>query len=69
MNVYAQNKDMREGNSTDKRFREVIDIMDGVDARRFWYDVQIQMKGEGGDYDPAIDNEVWLRRYLLGFCD
>lgn len=50
-------------------FEEIMDIIDGVEARNFWYEKQSQMKKEGGEYDPAIDNEIWLRKYLLGLTD
>jgi hypothetical protein len=48
---------------------EIMEIMDGREARNFWYEKQAEMRAEGGEYDPAIDNEVWLRRYLLCMCD
>ena len=51
------------------RVQEIMEIMDGREARNFWYEKQAGMKAEGGEYDPAIDNEVWLRRYLLCMCD
>lgn len=50
-------------------FEEIMDIIDGVEARNFWYEKQSQMKKEGGEYDHAIDNEIWLRKYLLGLID
>ena len=50
-------------------FEEIMDIIDGREARRFWYEKQVQMKKEGGEYDPAIDNDIWLRKYLLGLID
>ena len=50
-------------------FEEIMDIIDGTEARSFWYEKQAQMKREGGEYDPAIDNEIWLRKYLLGLID
>lgn len=49
--------------------KEIMEIMDGREARHFWYEKQAAMKAEGGEYDPAIDNEVWLRRYLMCMCD
>ncbi|MEG0919329.1 MAG: hypothetical protein RR967_03180 [Anaerovoracaceae bacterium] len=50
-------------------FNEIFDIMDGREARKYWYEVQLQQKNEGGEYDPAIDNHSWVRQYLLGICD
>ena len=50
-------------------FEEIMDIIDGREARRVWYEKQVQMKKEGGEYDPAIDNDIWLRKYLLGLID
>lgn len=50
-------------------YEEVMDIMDGREARKQWYRKQAQMRAEGGEYDPAIDDELWLRRYLLGMID
>ena len=48
---------------------EIFDIIDGQEARRFWYEKQLSMKLEGGEYDPAIDNEIWLGKYLRCLCD
>lgn len=48
---------------------EIMEIIDGREARNFWYEKQAQLRDEGGEYDSAIDNEVWLRRYLLCMCD
>lgn len=48
---------------------EIMEMIDGRAARNFWYEKQAEMRAEGGEYDPAIDNEVWLRRYLLCMCD
>ena len=50
-------------------FEEVMDIIDGREARKQWYRKQQEMKAEGGEYDPAIDDELWLRRYLRGMID
>lgn len=50
-------------------FEEIMDIIDGVEARNYWYEKQAQMKKEGGEYDHSIDNEIWLRKYLLGLID
>lgn len=50
-------------------FEEVMDIIDGREARKQWYRKQQEMKAEGGEYDPAIDDELWLRRYLHGMID
>lgn len=50
-------------------FDEVMDIIDGREAREQWFRKQDQMRMEGGEYDPAIDDELWLRRYLLGMID
>ncbi len=50
-------------------FAEVMDIIDGREARKQWFDNQNKMRAEGGEYDPAIDDELWLRRYLLGMID
>ncbi|MEE1038390.1 MAG: hypothetical protein U0K95_04415 [Eubacterium sp.] len=50
-------------------YNEIMDIMDGLEAREFWYKTQHTMKMEGGEYDHAIDNEFWLEKYLRGLCD
>lgn len=50
-------------------YNEIFDIMDGTEARKYWYNKQLGLKTEGGEYDPAIDNHNWLRMYLLGLCD
>ena len=56
-------------NSFESRVEEIMDIIDGREARAFWYEKQAQLRREGGEYDPAIDNEIWLRKYLLGRID
>ncbi len=48
---------------------EVMEIIDGREARRQWFEKQDRMRAEGGEYDPAIDDELWLRRYLLCMID
>lgn len=48
---------------------EIIDIIDGREAREFWLAKQVEMKNEGGEYDPAIDDEIWLAGYLRGSRD
>lgn len=55
---------MRNRNFQDN-LEEIMDIIDGREARQFWYEKQAQLRREGGEYDPAIDNEIWLRKYLL----
>lgn len=50
-------------------FNDIFEIMDGIEAREFWYEKQLSMKLEGGEYDHAIDNEFWLGKYLQGLCD
>ncbi len=52
-----------------KNIRELIDIMDGYDARKYWYHKQLHMKLQGDKYDRAIDDAEWLQRYLYGLCD
>ncbi len=52
-----------------KESKEILDIIDGTEARKFWYLKQLTMKIEGGEYDHAIDNEIWLGKYLRGLCD
>lgn len=64
--INAENK---AGKTSRNDFEEIMDIIDGREARRFWYEKQAQMKKEGGEYDPAIDNDIWLRKYLLGLID
>ncbi|HIW39923.1 MAG TPA: hypothetical protein IAA36_03065 [Candidatus Eubacterium pullicola] len=48
---------------------EIMDMIDGREARKFWYETQLAMKLEGGEYDHAIDNEIWLGKYLRCLCD
>lgn len=50
-------------------FNEIIDIIDGTEAREFWFEKQNELKEEGGEYDPAIDDEKWLAGYLAGIWD
>ena len=48
---------------------EIMDMIDGREARKFWYETQLAMKLEGGEYDHAIDNEIRLGKYLRCLCD
>lgn len=48
---------------------DILDIIDGQEARYYWYKKQLEMKLEGGEYDKAIDNTYWLKRYLRCLCD
>ena len=55
--------------TSEKQFEEVMDIIDGREARKFWYETQLAMKLEGGEYDTAIDDGIWLYKYLRCLCD
>ncbi|MDD6920321.1 MAG: hypothetical protein PUI85_03825 [Eubacteriales bacterium] len=52
-----------------KYYSDIINIIDGKEARRLWYNHQLSMKYEGGEYDPAIDDSFWLSKYLQCICD
>lgn len=48
---------------------EIFEIIDGAESRKYWYEKQLSMKIEGGEYDHAIDDELWLGKYLRCLCD
>jgi len=45
---------------------EVIEIMDGIEAREFWHEREREIKEKGEKYDFAIDDKIWLVGYLKG---
>ncbi len=58
-----------DNKNTNENFNEIMDIIDGREARKFWYETQLAMKLEGGEYDTAIDDGIWLYKYLRCLCD
>lgn len=47
----------------------ILEIMDGIEARKYWLQIQQKEKDEGGDYDHAIDDTNWIYKYINGICD